>query len=78
MVTALDDAVGEIVEALKESQMYDNTIIVLQSDVSVDHPDEKKTGSLSTFSHICTFAVIEWRDGLVRWKQLSSPRLQGH
>ena len=41
MVTALDDAVGEIVEALKESQMYDNTIIVFQSDVSVDHQDEK-------------------------------------
>ena len=33
MVTAMDDAVGKVVEALKESGAYENTIIVFTSDV---------------------------------------------
>ncbi len=33
MVTAMDDAVGRVVDALKETGAYDNTIIVFTSDV---------------------------------------------
>ena len=32
MVTAMDDAIGEVVEALKESDLYNNTIIIFSSD----------------------------------------------
>ena len=34
MVTAMDDAVGLIVEALKQKNLIDNTIIVFTADVS--------------------------------------------
>ena len=34
MVSALDWAIGKAVRTLKESGMYDNTIIVFTSDVS--------------------------------------------
>ena len=33
MVTAMDDAVGLVVEALKETNLIDNTIIVFTADV---------------------------------------------
>ena len=32
MVTAMDDAVGEVVNSLKEEDMLDNTVIVFLSD----------------------------------------------
>ena len=34
MITALDDAVGLVVDELKQKGLYDNTIIVFTSDVS--------------------------------------------
>ncbi len=33
MVSALDDAVGKIVNALKQTGLYDNTLIVFTADV---------------------------------------------
>ena len=33
MVTAMDDAVGSIIEALKQNNLIDNTIIVFTADV---------------------------------------------
>lgn len=35
MVTAVDRGVGKIVEALKESGDYENTIIVFTTDVGI-------------------------------------------
>ena len=35
MVSALDDAVGMVVEELKRTGMFDNTIIVFTADVSI-------------------------------------------
>lgn len=35
LVTALDNLVGETIAALKEANLYDNSIIVFTSDVSV-------------------------------------------
>ena len=34
MVSAMDDGVGMVVEALRNSNMLDNTIIVFSADVS--------------------------------------------
>lgn len=34
MVTALDDAVGEIITALKDTGHYNNSVIVFTTDVS--------------------------------------------
>jgi arylsulfatase A-like enzyme len=34
MVTAMDDAVGEIVQTLRDAGLYDDTVIVFSSDVS--------------------------------------------
>ena len=34
MVTAMDDAVGHIVAALKDTGHYDNSVIVFTTDVS--------------------------------------------
>jgi hypothetical protein len=33
MVSALDDAVAHVVDALKDSELYNNTIIVFTTDV---------------------------------------------
>ena len=33
MVSALDDAVGNVIQELKHKQMFDNTIIVFTADV---------------------------------------------
>ena len=33
MVTAMDDAVGQVVESLKQNNLFDNTIIVFTADV---------------------------------------------
>ncbi len=33
MVTSMDDAIGRVVNALKASRKYDNTLIVFSSDV---------------------------------------------
>ena len=33
MVTALDEAIGNVVKALKDNNMYDDTIIVFTADV---------------------------------------------
>ena len=35
MVTALDDAVGLVIEELKRTQLFDNTIIVFTADVRI-------------------------------------------
>ena len=35
MVTQMDDGVGRVVDALNETGMIDNTLIVFMSDVSV-------------------------------------------
>ncbi len=37
MVTAMDDAVGSIVQKLQESGLYEETIILFASDVSTVH-----------------------------------------
>ena len=34
MVSAMDDAVAEIVQGLKDHGVYNNTIVVFQSDVT--------------------------------------------
>lgn len=36
-MSALDEAVGNITDQLRESGMYDNTLIVFTSDVSLVH-----------------------------------------
>ena len=36
MVSAMDDAVGKIVNALKEDELIENTIIVFSSDNGAD------------------------------------------
>ena len=35
MVTGMDNAIGDIVNSLKEKGLYDNSIILFSSDVSV-------------------------------------------
>ena len=35
MVTGMDNAIGEIVNSLKDKGLYDNSIILFSSDVSV-------------------------------------------
>ena len=35
MVTGMDNAIGDIVNYLKEKGLYDNSIILFSSDVSV-------------------------------------------
>ena len=35
LVSALDNLVGETVRALRESRLYDNTVIFFSSDVSL-------------------------------------------
>ena len=35
MVTGMDNAIGDIVNTLKEKGLYDNSIILFSSDVSV-------------------------------------------
>ena len=35
MMKALDDAVGELVDAIKEKQMLENTIIIFTTDVKL-------------------------------------------
>jgi hypothetical protein len=37
MATVMDESIGNIVNALKDNDMYDNTIIVFTSDVSICH-----------------------------------------
>lgn len=37
MVSALDEAIGNITDQLRESGMYDDTLIVFTSDVSQVH-----------------------------------------
>ena len=77
MVTAMDDAVGEIVDALEQTKMLDNTIIVFTPDVC--------TITISFISLCCLLYVInfflstdmsflEWRSMYKRRKQLSSER----
>ena len=34
MVTAMDDAVGIVIDSLRENNMLDNTLVVFSSDVS--------------------------------------------
>ena len=34
MVTAMDDAVGMVIDSLKDNNMLDNTVVVFSSDVS--------------------------------------------
>ena len=34
MITALDEAIGNVTQALKENALLDNTLIVFTSDVS--------------------------------------------
>ena len=37
MVTALDDAIGNLTESLKQAGLFDNTLIIFTSDVSNTH-----------------------------------------
>ena len=41
MVTAMDDAVGSIIEALKQNNLIDNTIVVFTADVRDLHKRPK-------------------------------------
>ena len=34
MATAMDEAFGEVVQALKDKGIYDNSVIIFSSDVS--------------------------------------------
>ena len=36
MVTGMDNAIGDIVNTLKEKKLYDNSIILFSSDVSLE------------------------------------------
>ena len=56
MITALDDAVGEIVQNLKSKGLFDNTFFLFTSDVSNLHQ--------SFNLHVCPFWYTPplWRD----------------
>ena len=43
MISAFDEAVGKIVDSLKEQNLYWNTFFVFTSDVSVLHTNKVKS-----------------------------------
>ena len=67
-VSAMDNAVGKIIESLRENGLYENSIIVFTSDVS-NH-------FLLQISLLITFLffVVEWRHSSSWRKQLSTSR----
>ena len=62
MVTAMDDQIGRVVEALDQRGMRDNTIIVFQSDNGGPR-DARFTGEVDMSKSIIPVDNGPWRDG---------------
>lgn len=69
MVTAMDEAVGNITSVMKEVGIFDDTIIIFSADVGSAHVINLIHGKsfLDSFYH----CVAEWRSNARRRKQLS-------
>ena len=52
MVTAMDEAIGNITQVLKAQEMFDNTLILFTADVSIVEALEIKI--TYNYLHICT------------------------
>jgi hypothetical protein len=70
MVTGLDEAVGQVVESLKENGLYEDTIILFSSDVSF----LKNSLSLVHFSSIAKLTCCgEYNSGLKDTEYFHNP-----
>lgn len=66
MITHLDDKIGEIIQALKEKNLYDNTIIVLCGDNGLGVGSHGFMGKQNTYEHSIKVPLILRGPGIPR------------
>ena len=62
MVVTLDNAVGEVVAALRRQGMFENTLVIFHSDVTLPQPT--KTQTVTVCACACVFLCVCARGAL--------------
>jgi predicted AlkP superfamily pyrophosphatase or phosphodiesterase len=58
MVTAMDDAIGNVTESLKHYGLYDDTLIIFTADVSIKHCICDRDGDLNCIIDAWFFCLV--------------------